>query len=94
MVLGILFLNRRIFLIFSHYNNFKKKGDYNGDGSVGVPDIMTAVAILNGQPVGSEIIDVDDPEVIEKLDLNNDGKITIEDIQLMIRKVLGNNYEG
>ena len=70
------------------------KGDYNGDGSVGVPDIMTAVAILNGQPVGSEIIDVDDPEVIEKLDLNNDGKITIEDIQLMIRKVLGNNYEG
>ena len=36
----LIYSRGRIFLIFSHYNNFKKKGDYNGDTVVTFNDYL------------------------------------------------------
>jgi len=59
------------------------RGDVNGDGSVNISDVISAINYLsNNDTTGINIVNAD---------MNNDGTVTITDVIALINMIVGSN---
>lgn len=84
-ILCSIFIQFGIVLMNASANDVFLKGDANGDGEIGMPDIMFVVNCILGNPA--------DNFNAFAADANCDGEIGMSDVMFIVNHILGKNEE-
>ncbi len=71
-----------------------RPGDIDGDGKVDHSDLLILKHILQNKAYGDDILDMLSPQERARLDINQDGEVSYEDVVRLMKMIASNDEKN